>query len=59
MAVAMARQLAPAACFEGGGHQVQRPSLLERGKLEHPPENAELPVSDGIRRPQGDGEAAE
>ena len=55
----MARQLAPAACFEGGGHQVQRPSLLERGKLEHPPENAELPVSDGIRRPQGDGEAAE
>ena len=25
-------------CFEGGGHQVQDPPLLEREKLEHPPD---------------------
>ena len=55
----LSAEVVPAACFEGGGHQVQGPSLLERGKLEHPPEDDELPVSDGIRRPQGDGEAAE
>ena len=46
-------------CFEGGGHQVQGPPVLELGKLEHPPETAELPCSDGIRRSQGDGEGAE
>ena len=46
-------------CFEGGGHQVQGPPLSELGKLEHPPETAELPCSDGIRRSQGDGEGAE
>ena len=46
-------------CFEGGGHQVQGPPLLELGKLEHPPETAELPCSGGIRSSQGDGEGAE
>ena len=55
----MGPEVAPAACFEGGGHQVQGPQLLEMGKLEHPPETAELPCSDGIRRSQGDGEGAE
>ena len=33
MAVAMERQLAPAACFEGGGQQVQGLPLLEREKM--------------------------
>ena len=55
----MGPEVAPAACFEGGDHQVQGPPLLERGKLEYPPEKAELTVSDGIRRSQGDGEGAE
>ena len=55
----MVRQLAPAARIEGGGHQVQSTPLLERGKSEHPPEKAQLTVSDGIRRPQGDAEAVE
>ena len=52
-------EVAPVACLDGGGQQVQGPPLLERGKLAHPPERAELPGSDGIRRPQGDGEVAE
>jgi hypothetical protein len=38
---------------------VQSPPLLERGKSEHPPEKAQLTVSDRIRRPQGDAEAVE
>ena len=52
-------EVAPVACFGGSGHQVQVPPLLERGKLEHPPETAELPCSDRIRRSQGEGEGAE
>ena len=52
-------EVAPVACSEGGGQQVQDSPLLGRGKLEHPPETADLPGSDGIRLPQGDGEVAE
>ena len=55
----MGPEVAPAACIDGGGHQVQGSPLLERGKSEHPPEKAQLTVSDGIRRPQGDAEAVE
>ena len=43
--------------LEGGGHQVQGSLLSERGKLEHPPERADWGDSDGIRRPESDGEA--
>ena len=59
MAVAMEGQSAPAACFEGGGQQVQDPSLLERGKLEHLREKTVLTVFYGIGRTHGDGEVAE
>ena len=52
-------EVAPAACFDGSGHQVLGPPLSERGKLEHPPELADLGDCDGIHRPQGDGEAEE
>ena len=38
---------------------MQGPPLSERGKLEYPPELADLGDCDGIHRPQGDGEAAE
>ena len=38
---------------------MQGPPLLEPGKLEHLPETAALPGSDGIRCPEDDGEVAE
>ena len=38
---------------------MQGPPPSERGKLEHLPKLAELGDSDGIRRPQDDGKAAE
>ena len=53
------RSVPELACLDGGGHQVQGPPQLERGKLEHPPGRVELTGSDGIRRSQGDGEGAE
>ena len=52
-------EVVPAACSEDGGQRVQGSPRLERGKVERPPETAELPVPDGILRPQSHGEGVE
>ena len=50
-------EVAPVACLDGVGHQVQGPPRSEWGKVEHPPETAELPVPNQMRRRQSHGEA--